>query len=134
LTPSKWQKPVARAILANFILAWVYVVTDMAARGRVFKEYDSSVMNNDLTALHQFAEQLGLLNDPDTQDILRSVGSLPVYVSGSTAAEFKASCERALAEPTEKSKQKSKLAKAATSAALTSTSPPGATTSFKKFK
>jgi hypothetical protein len=113
LTPVQWQKLVTRAILSNFVLAWVYVVADMSARGRVFKEFDSSVMNNDLTSLHLLAEQLGLHNDPESQEILRSVGSLPVYVSGSTPAEFKANCERALADPTEKTKQKNKLIKAA---------------------
>jgi hypothetical protein len=109
LTPVKWQKSLTRNLLLNFVLAWVYVVADMAARGRVFKEIDSSVMNNDLTALHQFADLIALGNDAETQEVLRSVGSLPVYVSGSTPAEFKASCERALAEPTEKARQKNKL-------------------------
>jgi hypothetical protein len=85
----------------------------MTSRGRVFKEADATVMNNDLTALYQLADDLGLRNDLQTQDVLRAVGCLPVYVSGSTPVEFKANCERALAEPTEKSKAKSRLAKAA---------------------
>jgi hypothetical protein len=77
-------------------------------------------MNSDLTALHRFAEELGLRQDLETQDILRTVGCLPVYVSGSTPAEFKASCERCLADPSEKSKAKSRLQKAAAAAGATS--------------
>jgi hypothetical protein len=84
----------------------------MASRGRVFKESDSAVMNNDLTALHELADQLRLKGDQETEEILRSVGCLPVYVSGSTPTEFKANCERALADPTEKTKAKSRLAAA----------------------
>ena len=109
MAPQKWRKDLCRTILANFVYAWVYVVTDMASRGRMFKESDSGVMNNDLTALHELADQLRLKDDEETQEILRSVGCLPVYVSGSTPAEFKANCERALTEPTEKSKGKSRL-------------------------
>ena len=113
MTPLRWRTGIARAVVENFVLSWTYVVADMTARGRVFKEPDAAVMNNDLTALHQLADDLGLRNDLETQDVLRSVGCLPVYVSGSTPAEFKANCERALAEPTEKSKAKSRLAKTA---------------------
>ena len=113
MAPVKWRTDLVRSIVANFVVAWVYVVSDMASRGRIFKEFDSTVMNNDLTALHGLAEELGLQNDLETQEVLRSVGCLPVYISGSTPAEFKASCERALADPTEKSKTKSRLAKTA---------------------
>ena len=120
MTPIKWRTDLVRSIINNFVLAWVYVVADMASRGRVFRDSDSSVMNSDLTALHRFAEELGLRQDLETQDILRTVGCLPVYVSGSTPAEFKASCERCLADPSEKSKAKSRLQKAAAAAGATS--------------
>jgi hypothetical protein len=109
MAPSKWRKDLCRTILANFVYSWVYVVADMASRGRIFRESDAGVMNCDLTALHELADQLRLKEDEETQEILRSVGCVPVYVSGSTPAEFKANCERALAEPTEKSKGKSRL-------------------------
>jgi hypothetical protein len=113
MAPQKWRSDVCRSILVSFVYAWVYVVADMASRGRLFKESDSSVMNNDLTALHELAEQLRLKGDQETEEILRSVGCLPVYVSGSTPAEFKANCDRALSDPSEKTKAKSRLAKPA---------------------
>jgi len=121
MAPAKWRKDVCRSILVSFVYAWVYVVIDMASRGRIFKESDSAVMNNDLTALHELADQLKLKDDDDSQEILRTVGCLPVYVSGSTLAEFKINCEKALADPTEKSKGKSRLA-ATKPAAVTSSS------------
>lgn len=113
MTPLKWRTDILRAILANFALAWVYVVCDMVIRGRVFKETDAAVMRNDFDALTKFAEDLGLKHDNQTQDTLRYCGSFPDYVSGSSPAELKAECERALAEPSEKSKAKSRLAKVA---------------------
>ena len=106
MAPLKWRTQICRDLIASFVYAWVYVVSDMASRGRMFKEFDSSVMNTDLTALIELAEQIGLKSDPETQELLRAVGSLPVYVSGSTPAEFKANCERALTDPTEKLKAK----------------------------
>jgi hypothetical protein len=111
MTPVKWRAEVLRAILTNFVLAWVYVICDMVTRGRVFKEADASVMRNDYDALGRLAEDLGLRNDPQAQEILRYCGSLPDYVSGSNPGELKTECERALAEPSEKSKSKSRLAK-----------------------
>jgi hypothetical protein len=113
MTPLKWRMDVNRAILANFVMAWLYVICDMVTRGRVFKEADAAVMRNDYDALGKLAEDLGLKHDSATQDVLRYSGSLPDYVSGSSPAELKAECEKALAEPTEKSKSKSRLAKVA---------------------
>jgi hypothetical protein len=111
MTPVKWRTEITRAILANFVIAWVYVICDMVTRGRVFKEAEAAVMRNDFDALGKLAEDLGLKHDAPTQDILRYSGSLPDYVSGSSPAELKAECEKALAEPTEKSKAKSRIAK-----------------------
>jgi hypothetical protein len=110
MAPLKWRTEIVRAVLANFILAWVYVICDMVSRGRVFKEADASVMRNDFDALGKLAEDLGLKHDSQTQDLLRYSGSLPDYVSGSNPTELKTECERALAEPYEKSKSKSRLA------------------------
>jgi len=111
MAPVKWRTEITRAILANFVIAWVYVICDMVTRGRVFKEAEAAVMRNDFDALGKLAEDLGLKHDAPTQDILRYSGSLPDYVSGSSPAELKAECEKALAEPTEKSKAKSRIAK-----------------------
>ena len=113
MVPIKWRTEILRSVLTNFVMAWVYVVCDMVTRGRVFKEADAAVMRNDFDALTRLAEDLGLKHDAQSQDLLRFSGSFPDYVSGSSPTELKAECERALAEPTEKSKSKSRLAKVA---------------------
>jgi hypothetical protein len=109
MAPANWRTTLCRSVISHFIHAWVYVVADMAIRGRVYKESDSSVLNSDLTQLHSLADQLTLASDPDTQELLKMVGCLPVYISGSTASEFRTICEKAFAEPFEKTKGKSRL-------------------------
>jgi len=96
VAPKDLRPAIARMLIDTLVNAWVYVVTDMAARGRPFTPADVNILLSDSESLHSLAEALDCKEDVTVQELLRLAGCLPLIVSGGS---FDAAAEEALKEP-----------------------------------
>ena len=94
LAPLNLKKAMHTQFFETLLSAWVYVVADMAARGRPFSTADVNVLLSDSEALHSLADSLGC--KADVQELLRIAGTLPLLISGGS---FDFTAEEALREP-----------------------------------
>jgi hypothetical protein len=88
-----------RKFIEALVHAWVYVVADMAFRGRPFTSADISVLLEDAESLHGLTtlfEGSSLGTDPAVAEALRLAGCLPLLVSGGA---FDKTAEEGLKEP-----------------------------------
>jgi hypothetical protein len=86
----------SRMLIETLVNAWVYVVSDMACRGRPFSSADVNILLTDSESVHTLADAMSCKDDLVVQELLRMAGCLPLIVSGGS---FESAAEEALKEP-----------------------------------